>query len=281
MIPRRALFFWGNERMSWLRAQTIVTFCKYHPEWSVHLYEPRDYTLDVGWSTDEQQDTMKYSGGDYSYLLDDLPLKRHRVDFSGAVIHSLGPVQRSDIWRYAQLIEGGVYLDMDIIWVRSIDPLIDMLDEGRIDVAINYEEAWEMFASIAMLMATPNNAFFTYVAKMAQHLVDEHHYQSAGVRMFDALFGDYTLMCERFPDLRFANLPLRMIMPAMWHQVHRLYEVSDQEIPGDIYGVHWFAGAAISQYWNNRIGPNNYRERNSLVSRALRRALSQSGGDDE
>lgn len=83
MIPRRAVFYWDGEPMSWLRQQSIETFKALNPAWEVVVTKSEGLPLD---------------GDD-----------RH------------SRVLRSDWWRYRELhTNGGVYFDSDIVFCKPI-----------------------------------------------------------------------------------------------------------------------------------------------------------------
>ncbi len=273
MIPRRALFFWGNAKMSWLRAMTIVTFRKFHPDWKIILHTPSNFeTVDGGWNTHEIQDSTEYQGPDYSHLVEHQIDEVRVVDFEPELLKKLGPVQRSDVWRYAELINGGVYLDMDIVFLRPLDSLIDNWERQNIDVGINYEPSWSQFGSIGMLVASDSNRFFGEVWKLALDCVTKDYYQSAGVMMLTHKFHSFDELSALYPADRFCNLPLNLIMPVMWYNAWKLWSPCDR-LPGNHFGVHWFAGHPLSQRWNNSIDEDNYEGKSTLMHRALQQAL--------
>jgi len=83
MIPKRAIFFWEGPEMSWLRQQSIETFKKLNPDWTICII-----------------------GGYGLPIIGDSTLER---------------VVRSDWARYRELHEaGGVYFDTDIVFCKPI-----------------------------------------------------------------------------------------------------------------------------------------------------------------
>jgi hypothetical protein len=83
LIPKRALFYWEGEPMSWLRKQSIESFRVLNPGWEISLI------------------------GDL-----DLPIEPSSM---------LSIAHRSDWGRYRALHQrGGVYFDTDIIFTRPV-----------------------------------------------------------------------------------------------------------------------------------------------------------------
>lgn len=83
MIPKRAIFYWEGPEMSWLRQQSIETFKKLNPTWTISIL-----------------------GG-------------HEIPIPGD--STLERVMRSDWARYRALREdGGVYFDTDIVFCKPI-----------------------------------------------------------------------------------------------------------------------------------------------------------------
>ena len=97
MIPRVAYFYWTGGPLPWLRAQSMVTFQRHHPEWRVVLGSPEDRDTPPGVALERDDVTRA-----------DLP-----------------PAARSDWWRWHVLgTRGGFYADTDVLFVRSVEPLL-------------------------------------------------------------------------------------------------------------------------------------------------------------
>lgn len=82
MIPKRAIFYWEGPEMSWLRKQSIETFKRLNPSWTVGVIDGAG-----------------------------IPIQGES---------RLAVVNRSDWARYRALLEGGVYFDSDIVFCKPI-----------------------------------------------------------------------------------------------------------------------------------------------------------------
>jgi glycosyltransferase involved in cell wall biosynthesis len=122
-IPKIANFYWGSQRMSFMRYMTIKSFRKHNPDWSVHLYMPKNISNDTTWrkaDSHHQNDSTDYKSKEnyFDQLLSEEPIKIIKVDFSKTVIGSSGSEpHKSDFLRWNVLYQkGGLWSDMDIIY---------------------------------------------------------------------------------------------------------------------------------------------------------------------
>lgn len=98
MIPRIAHFVWFGSNVPAWAMTNILTFHRHNPDWCVRL-----------WTS----------------LPDELPVSlRDRIDESGDLGQKARCMRLSDVLSYWLLYEyGGVYLDTDVLTLRSFEPL--------------------------------------------------------------------------------------------------------------------------------------------------------------
>ena len=154
-IPKRVYFYWGGKSLSFLRYLSIYSFAKYNPNYKIEVFVPTTLTSNrITWNSGEQ--AQEYVGVDYFPLLKNIPnLILHEANFYN-LNNELSEVHKSDILRLNLLSSrGGVWSDIDILYLDSIDNIIG----NETDTMLSYNHnAW----LIGFLAATPNNPVFLY-----------------------------------------------------------------------------------------------------------------------
>ena len=124
MIHKVAYFYWGNERMSFLRYCTFKTFRYYNPDWKIILVKRKNPLEAKKYNWTETQDFMYEQSEDYSDRLDELDITVEYLEDEYPEIAALdiSDVHTSDIlaW-YILAYKGGIVSDTDIIFTASFD----------------------------------------------------------------------------------------------------------------------------------------------------------------
>ena len=297
MIPKIIHFYWGNEKMSFLRYMTLYSFRKFHPDWEIRLVRRKCTTNKVrSWTTHETQDAFNYTNSaDYTDRLKDLKIKF--VDFDFPEIDQLNPnmsdIHISDILGWYNLaMVGGVNADMDILFTASVDPLLRDYEKREIGVGIlTYKESspppYDNFPRndiypIGFLMGTPENTFWKSVYLTSLKRYNSKQYQSVGAAVLKQVVIE--LIEEGkidFLKARFAAIPPYFVYPfapnpeiyfydgikMLWTGDHR------KKIPESTIGVHWYGGDVISQRFNNLITEDNYKQFNNTICNLIKDIL--------
>lgn len=156
MIPKRAIYYWEGEPMSWLREQSLATFARLNPGWSLERIVPNGVNI--------PGDTR------------------------------LARVLRSDWSRYHALSEGGgLYFDTDIVFCKPIPeawlqkPMV--LTAGR-------KRTIEHIALIGAVPQHPWMGMMDAACESVYQPGEAHNYQALGVllanHMASALTGPVT-----------------------------------------------------------------------------------------
>ena len=276
-IPRRISFFFTGERLSFCRYMTFLSFRRLNPDWQIDLYTSGSAAINrKPWGTPEQQDFFSYRGPDYFDRLDALSVNvipwqppeqfiRRKSKSS-----SLNPVHQSDICRWEVLRDaGGFYADTDILFVRPLDERIyPAIVATGADVALYLLRD---NLPIGFLAARPGTSFYADVYSAAVEHCDQQEYQSAGADAIRRVLG-FPLTAEeavgpsetrmrlaaRYPSLLFTNLFPQSIYPWAWNQVGKIFKEL-LSVSSLTAGIHWFAGARLSQSWNGSLTHENFR----------------------
>lgn len=218
MIPRIAHFYWSSPgAIPWLREQSMLSFKRLHPDWEIVLGSPeeRDVPMGIRWERDHVTDPR------------------------------LPAAARSDAWRYHALSErGGVYVDTDVIMLRSVEDLF----WGPHDAWITQDlgtvvPGTRTHLSIGVLAAQAGSAFFSRASALAQRTLPSGDYQSHGTSMLARSW----VALARGVDL--GAIPARAFYRNGSHEHHvaKLWGPEPREgFQAHEVGLHWYGGCPES-----------------------------------
>lgn len=280
-MPKRMSFFWVG-RMSWLRYLTLATFRRFNPDWEVHLYTPSKPVAPKQWTSGENSDNG-YRGRDYRELLPLLNIKQHEWT---TPIDDVAPAQACDLFQWELLADGsGFYADMDILWVRSIEPVrqavcnadaVFCLENGAMAIgffASNHRQG--LFADIWTQAVEAGHARKTEYQCYGTHAVYEAAFGNAPIgSLATSGFRAIEVFCQRYPELRIVILPTSTVYPFDWRRIAAIFQ-ADEKISGSVCGVHWFGGSGLAQEFNGRLTEDNWRNAPSNTITSCLRGIFQ------
>ena len=268
-IPKVASFYWGSQKMSFMRYMTIKSFRKHNPDWSVHLYMPKSVSTDTTWrklDNHHQNDSTDYKSKEdyFEQLLSEEPIKIIKVDFSKTVIGSSGSEpHKSDFLRWNVLYQkGGLWSDMDIVYHKPTTELyFNNYENSQTDLIVSYDERHVEngvnLTPIGFLLTKPKNSFFNSLAKKSIKLFDPNRYQSIGAYMWMGSYPNIKSI-RKSHHLRVLNLDHNVVYQFDWNNLQQIYESRTKEIDDRSIGIHWYGGHPLSQQFNNKINHENY-----------------------
>lgn len=311
MIPKKIYFFWGNEKMSWMRYMTLKSFTMFNPDWQIYVYTSNRMITTKTWDTGNHQDFFAFNGSDYMDKARELDIE-FRVwdaDNNGLIeaskIRNMGASHKSNLFKwYMMATEGGIYCDMDVLFFRPIDKFYKELNKGGYTTAICQTE----YLSIGLLASAGDDDFFQalFINSVDNYTPDS--YQSAGV---ESIYNLYALKSDeiqwileqilakyprftafdiaitlpqsnvlrvaeaRYPNLMFYNIPFDLIYS--W-DANRIIDAfvsggTIKDMPEDAIGYHWYAGHPLAQTFNNLLTENNYYRINTLFTNIAKEIL--------
>lgn len=281
-IPRRISFYWHGGPLSFCRWMTLKSFRHYNPRWEMRLYRPaagcHSLPPDQGisrqspWETPEQQDFQHYFGADrpdYSQRIAELGIDELTWPHDPAP--AADPVQQSDLFQWRLLHEvGGFYADLDILWLRPIEPLYQSVRNADAMMVMSASHL-----AIGFLASKPGNPFFRDVLAAALSRRRPHEYQSCGIDAISrALNFDNSWLVARdtrpknfgeayrrqYPGLTVAQPPDLTVYPWPWSKTGRIWRRRHRGLSDQCYGIHWYAGAPLSQQRNCELTESNLGE---------------------
>lgn len=286
MIPHHMHFFWGNDRMSWLRYMTLYSFCTLNPDWQVTLHRCPDTGITHKyWSSPNQQDFFLYDGADYSDRLADLDLDVV-MWYPEQDLPQFGPSHLSNLFKWEQMAtDGGWYADLDILWVRPMSHYLRRLNGGDIgeDMVITFAGG---YFSIGLLASRGQVGFFRNVLSVSKHASIDG-YQTAGiVSLYAAMscpVGDWgmpqhpdcvALIEQQNPDVRVHNLPMAVVYPWNSQHVWDMFLHHHTTLPDETVGIHWYAGHPLSQQFNCTMNPATLEYMHNTIGHFARQVLA-------
>ena len=277
-IPKRISFFWTG-RMSWMRWLTLDTFVRLNPDWEVHLYVPPEETIIPRHWTSKSDDDNSYGGLDY----------RERLHPS-IQIHTFYPptrmaaAQMCDLFQWELLsTKGGIYADLDILWLRPMDEIITSYLDSDILLCLEPD-----ILAIGFVGSSPNCPFFQRVFNRAQILIKRKkpspNYQYYGASLLHCMFtgGRRCISTasvlrhikSEYPNLQLGLLPPDSIYPFDWQEVHKVFEEVNP-VSNSSLGLHWFGGCPASNHWNNTLTKENWTIHKNTFTSCLEKSYDK------
>ena len=264
------LFYWGADKMSFLRYLTLVSFIKFNPEWEVRLYTPKSISDNLFWrdagDKHHKCDQIDYiNDKDYFSLLPS-SIKIIKVDFSTSFIGRDAPeAHKSDLLGWEILSgPGGLWCDMDVLFLKGLHEII--FDDDAYDTLVCYDHRhiWQNNPAvpIGLFFSCPNNAVFKEVLDVAKLIYQKDEYQSIGTCAISSSFRTVNECKMKFPNLNIGNLDCNLVYRYDYLHLNELYIHNNFQAlltSDDAIGVHWYGGDPQSQQFNNTITGDNYK----------------------
>jgi mannosyltransferase OCH1-like enzyme len=244
---------------------TVASFIKYHPDYTINFYYPKNINSVITWSSNEQKYGLQCKC--YRDELQKFKINHIPIDFDTfSIPHNTPEVLRSDVLRLYLLSSiGGLWSDMDILYINSLDAL-----KINADIVLCCDLKYRVMQySIGLLMGVTDNAFFKHLYDCVQKYINLNVYQSLGSSMFSTEFCSLQKIQNTFPGIRIHNLPMHIIYPYDSYHINKLYMYN--EIPNHTVGIHWYAGHELSGRYQNIITKDNYMHFNNVVCNAIKR----------
>ena len=235
-------FYWSGNKMSFFNYLSVYSFKKMNPDWVIHLYTSNNDVVKPTWSSGEQNNI--YDGEDYFIKCSELCDKVIEFDYSTIGLdNNMHPVHKADILRQYLLYEhGGLWSDMDILWIKSIDKLYE---ETLKNIDVTFVYVREVHCSGVVYTSGNKNAIYETIFNHVKNNYNSSSYQGAGPIALKTLLGDFDSIRDRWPDLKIVNLSQSSFAPYWYNEINNFYGGVDQ-VADDTIGIHWFGGALES-----------------------------------
>lgn len=270
-IPKIAHFYWGNEKLPYLRYMTISSFHKYNSDWEIRFYYPKTKQTKVTWTTKEQKYDINIKQ-DYYSALKTLPITFIEMDFSLLGLRNDYPeVHKSDFLRWYLLSTiGGLWSDMDVIYFDSMNNInINKLYNKDGDTVVCCRQPKDF--SIGFMLSSPNNEFYrTIWEKSLTGVYCKSQYQSIGVILLNGLMKDIPYAINLFPKLKILALDFKTIYSYNASMIHTIYNTTNLEyITEEAIALHWYAGHPSAELLINEVTHQNYEKFKNVVCKVV------------
>jgi len=280
-IPKIANFYWGSDKMSFMRYMTLISFKKMNPDWSIHLYVPKEVNFGKTWSNEIAIDNQQYSGNDYfDNLKNEIAIKIIKVDFSKTNVFEGSEAHRSDYLRWAILSSnGGFWFDMDILFIKPMTSIyFNNKNNENLDTLVSYDERHissigTKQMSIGVLMSSgKTNDFYKNIMNQAKKVLDYKNYENFGTLLFDRSNITNINYKSLFPNCNFENLNYEAFYLYDYLNLDKIYK---KNILNDLInnpitvGIHWYGGAPLTLEYNNLINHLNYKNIDNTIAKAI------------
>jgi len=295
MIPKRIFYFWGEgTQISWMRYMTLKSCRVLNPNWEIILYTSKCNVKKKTWSDAVQQDFFEYGGEDYFSKVKDLGIEIRDWDILNKKFPDMAASHKSNFFKwYTLTVEGGIYADMDILWMKPLDYFYNNMLGS--DAAICYD--W--YLSIGLLASKPQNSFFSAVYDNGMHTYTPARYQCAGVEnVYNWIYGDKIWVDtkveirepnwswilsndilgdirKKCPTIQFYNIPMKLVYPFPHNMMPYVfaYDIPFENFGEETIGIHWYAGCPMSQQYNKLLNEDTLSDYHNTFRNIAERVL--------
>lgn len=274
MIPNRAMFYWSGGPLSWMRANTLWSFRKLHPDWEMilflgmtsHFLKPAAEQPTWG---EERQDWQgePIIGVDFVRIMVDSLKIDIRQWHRPSAYPQATPVHENDLCRWGALSKfGGWFFDLDFLFVDSMS----RLPAGAADCDVAYIPARDWIPT-GFIGAKAGNDFTAAMYSAALAAPDKTRYRAAGSetisRVINLTHQDgwyqhtssqlHGAICRAFPGTAFASLGTATAYRWEWFDAGKVFSGSETVLRHTI-AIHWYGGSRIGQRWQRKLTEANY-----------------------
>lgn len=277
MLPKHIYFYWGNEKMSFLRYMTFKSFRHHNPDWEMTLVKRREPLprRDYGWT--EKQDFMFEQEEDYSDRLEELDVYIEYIEdsFPNIAELDLSDVHTSDIlaW-YILAYRGGVVSDTDIVFTKPFD--WERYKDVQFGIC-SFEKLPAPDYMPVSFMISQRNEIHELIYETAVERYDIGSYESAGTPAILEAVGNFENIKKLFPEYNVVRLPSTLVFNFAekfrftYYSIMLFSQNHYNNLDEDTIGLHWYAGE--NQRYNRLYKESNIASFNSTVAEAVKAAL--------
>jgi hypothetical protein len=275
-IPKVIHFYWGNEKLSYLRYLSVLSFRRLNPEWKIKIHVPAVLnTNPPEWNTIHQKN-LKIEIDYFTQLIDlDVEIVKH--DFSEDFDNFAHEVHKCDFLRWKILAtEGGVWSDIDILYVKSIEELAENIDD-------EYIKSIDVFLccfrkskhAIGFLMSAGNNPFYQKIYDLSKKNYDKTQYQCIGSKLIDYNYHSQVKIRKEFGnESKVYFIDPLCVYKLQEKEIPTFFETYDGEInfiveEKYVIGFHWYAGHPLAQNFESLLNMDNVDQFDNFLSKII------------
>ena len=273
-IPKIAHFYWGGDRLSYLRYLSIKSFAVQNPDWEIRLHVPvQNSTVPSTWHQFDR-DQIDQQDWRQELTLLDVTIAQHNFQDYG-FDNTAHEVHKSDFLRWRVLAnDGGLWSDMDILYCAPMSQLVEntkknsKLNTGLVPLIAPGKH------TVGFLLSSSSNEFYQHISATCTTRYDPNVYQCMGSN----LLNQYKALEEfndHFPRNNFAFLNKNCVYFVSAKSVEDFFKplnhitVKRMRHPA-IIGYHWFAGHPVSREFEQKFSPSMIDQYNNLITTVIK-----------
>jgi hypothetical protein len=276
-IPKVAHFYWGGNKLSYLRFLSVETFRDQNPDWNILVHVPKILsTAAPAWQSFHQKNVnIAHDYFDQLTTIDDVKIVTH--DFAEYNFDNQAhEVHKSDFLRWRLLNEyGGVWSDIDILYTKPMQSLSENCEDNRNVNTALCPLLQAKKHTVGFLLSSKHNDFFQYIGEQARKEYNPEIYQCMGSDLINRGFETFESLQARFPNNEFIFLNKNCVYSITSANIGLFYQTVDRNVQKKLdgkstIGFHWFAGHPLSQEFENVLTHNNLNNYNNLLSTCIK-----------
>ena len=263
MIPKIVFTYWEGDQLSELHYLTIYSLHKYNSELDIIIYTDENPTNILReWNTNQHSIDIQKTIP-LSKLVEVNPNKIRLIPINFhneyKFDNNISIVFKADFIRIAKLYEhGGIWFDMDILFVK---PIPDFFFEEEVEAFIFI---YSRTIPTGFLASIPKSKYLENLYNISLQIIKNKElavYQKIGPDLWNQEYkklGRKTIKNIKILDNN-------LIYPFLWNQLNNLYKKTNNIIPENTFGIHWYNGASETKEFINQFDINNINSDNSLI----------------
>jgi hypothetical protein len=254
---------------------SVYSFRKLNPDWKIKIHVPGALSMIAPtWGSDEQKNAGIEN--DYWLRLNDLNVEIVKIPPFDNFDNNAHEVHKSDYYRWTLLCgEGGVWSDIDIIYINSMNNMLEnVAEEKAIDAGFSrYAENGKY--AISFMLASAGNTFFKKIHELSNVHYDASRYQSIGSELINNNWHRPGKLRKQNPANLFLLMDEKCVYPISPSNIPRFFDPMDDELKNilndsNVLGLHWFAGHPKSQQFESEIDESNLGQFDNILSAAIK-----------
>jgi hypothetical protein len=278
-IPKIAHFYWGGDKLSYLRFLSIKTFRNQNPDWNILVHVPKILsTAQPAWESFHQKNVkIEQDYFDRVSKISNIKIVTH--DFAEYNFDNQAhEVHKSDFLRWKLLNNyGGLWSDIDILYTKPMQALPENCQENsRVDTAL-CPLSDSRKHTVGFLLSSQGNNFFQYIGEQAREKYNPEAYQCMGSELINHGFATFESLQTQFPNNTFIFLNKNCVYSITSGEIGLFYQTVDRNVQKKLdskrtIGFHWFAGHPQSQEFENILTHTNVNQYNNLPAHIIKGA---------
>ena len=278
-IPKIAHFYWGGDKLSYLRFLSIKTFRNQNTDWNILVHVPKILsTAAPAWGSFHQKNVkIEQDYFDKVSQINNVKIVTH--DFAEYNFDNQAhEVHKSDFLRWKLLNNyGGLWSDIDILYTKPMQALPENCQENsQVDTALCPLSDGRKH-TVGFLLSSKGNNFFQHIGEQARKNYNPEVYQCMGSDLINHEFKTFEGLQTQFPNNTFIFLNKNCVYSITSADIGLFYQEVDRNVQKKLnskstIGFHWFAGHPQSQEFENILTHVNVNEYNNLPAYIIKGA---------